>query len=53
MPEICENVQKVEWQGAAGKSFFQIFKWGWALVLINVNVGFWMLPWNDSKIRVG
>ena len=40
MPEICQNVQKVDYQGAEGKSFFQIFKWGWALVLINVNVGF-------------
>ena len=24
--EICQNVQKVNYQGAQGKSFFQIFK---------------------------
>ena len=40
MTEICQNVQKVNYQGAEGKSFFQIVKWGWALVLINVNVSF-------------
>ena len=40
MPEICLNVQNVDYKGAEGKSFFQIFKWGLALVLINVNVGF-------------
>ena len=40
MPEICQNVQKVDYKGAEGKNFVQIFKWGWALVLINVNVGF-------------
>ena len=40
MPEICQNVQKVDYQGAKGKSFFQIFKWGLALVLIYINVGF-------------
>ena len=26
IPEICQNGQKVDYQGAAGKSFFQIFK---------------------------
>ena len=26
MPEICQNVQKVDHQVAEGKSFFQIFK---------------------------
>ena len=40
MPEICPNVQKIDHQGAEVKSFFQIFKWGWVLVLIKVNVGF-------------
>ena len=40
MPGICQNVQKVDYQGAEGKSFFQIFKWGWPFVLINVDVGF-------------
>ena len=40
MPKTCQNVQKVEYQGAEGNTFFQIFKWGCALVLINVNVGF-------------
>ena len=40
MPEICQNVQKVEYQVAEGKSFSQIFKWGLALVLINTNVVF-------------
>ena len=40
MPKICQNVQKVDYEGAEGKSFFQIFKWGCALVVINVNVGF-------------
>ena len=40
MPEICPIVQKVDYQGGEGKSFVQIFKWGWALVLINVNAGF-------------
>ena len=52
MPEICQNVQKLDYQGAEGKSLFQIFKWGWAFFLINVNVGFQIVPWNDSKIRV-
>ena len=32
MPEICQNDQKVDYQGADDK--------GWTLVLINVNVGF-------------
>ena len=40
MPEICQNVQKVDYQGAEGKSFFKIFKCGWALVLIDVSVVF-------------
>ena len=40
MPEICQHVQNVDYQGAEGKSFFQIIKWGCVLVLINVNVGF-------------
>ena len=40
MPEICQNVQKVEYQEAEVTSFFQIFKWGCALALINVNAGF-------------
>ena len=40
MPNICQNVQNVDYQGAEGKGFFQIFKWGCALALINVNVGF-------------
>ena len=26
MPEICQNIQKVDYQEAEGKSFFQIFK---------------------------
>ena len=34
MPENLQNVQKVDYQGAEGKSFFQIFKWGCPLVLI-------------------
>ena len=25
MPEICQNIQKVDYQEAEGKSFFQIF----------------------------
>ena len=29
LPEICENVEKVDYQGAEGRSFFQIFEWGW------------------------
>ena len=33
MREICQIVQKVDYQGAEGKSFFQIFKWGWAISL--------------------
>ena len=40
MPEIFQNVQNVDYQGAEGKSFFQIFKWGYVLILINVNVDF-------------
>ena len=32
--------KKVDCQGAEGKSFFWIFKWGWALVLINVHIDF-------------
>ena len=40
MPEFCQNVQKVDYQKAEGKSFVQTFKWAWALILINVNVGF-------------
>ena len=40
MPEICQNVQKVDYQLAESKSFFQIVKRGCALILINVNVGF-------------
>ena len=40
MPEICPNVQEVDYQ------------WGQALVLINVNVGFKILPWNYLKIQV-
>ena len=35
MPEICQIVQKVDNQGGEGKSF---------LVLINVNVGFQIVP---------
>ena len=31
MPEICLNVQKVDYQGAEGKSFFQILN----------EVGYW------------
>ena len=38
MPEICQNVQKVDYQGVEGKSFFQIFKW--SMDIININVGF-------------
>ena len=53
MPGICQNIRKVDYQRAKGKSFFQIFKWGWELVLISVNVGFKIVPWNHSKIRVG
>ena len=34
MLEICQNVQKVDYQGAECKTFFHIFKWGWALVLM-------------------
>ena len=41
MLEICQNIQKVDYQGAEGvRIFFQIFKWVWALFLINVNIGF-------------
>ena len=40
IPEICQNIEKVEYQGTECKNFFQIYKWGWGLVLINVNVGF-------------
>ena len=40
MPEICQNVEKVDYQGAESKNLFQIFKWGWGLVLIDENVGF-------------
>ena len=40
MSEICQNAQKVDYHGTEAKSFFQFFKWSWALVLINVNVGF-------------
>ena len=40
MPEICQNVQNVDYQGAEGKNLFQIFKWDCALVLVNANVGF-------------
>ena len=40
MPENCQNVQKVDYQGAEGKNFLQTFKLVEALVLINVNVGF-------------
>ena len=52
IPEICQNVQKVDYQGAEGKSICQIFNLSWALVLINVNVGFQTVPRNDSKIQV-
>ena len=38
MPEICQIVQKVDYQEAEGKSFFQIFKK--VCVLININVCF-------------
>ena len=40
MPEICQNVQKVDYQRAEDKSFFQIVKSVWTLFLINVNIGF-------------
>ena len=40
MPEICQNVQKIDYQGAKGESFFQIFKWDYALVLIDANFSF-------------
>ena len=40
MPEICQNVQKVDYQRAEGKSFFKIFKCGWALVLTDLRVVF-------------
>ena len=40
MPEICQSNKKADYQAAEGKSFFQIFKWTWELVFINVNVGF-------------
>ena len=40
MPGICQNVQNADHQGVEGKSFFQFFKWGSALLLINANVGF-------------
>ena len=36
MLEICQNIQKVHYQGAE-QEFFQFLVW--ALVLINVNVG--------------
>ena len=29
MPEICKNIQKVDYPGAKGNSFFEIFKLGW------------------------
>ena len=38
MPEICQIVQKVDYQEADGNTFFQIFKRCW--VLININVRF-------------
>ena len=41
MSEICQNVQKID---------YQIFKWGCVLVLINVTVGFYIVPRNKSKI---
>ena len=31
IPEICENVQEVDYQGTECKSFFQIFKWAGAI----------------------
>ena len=40
MPEICQDIQNVDYKGAEGKSFFQVFNWVCALVLINANVGF-------------
>ena len=40
MPKICQNVEKVDYQEAESKILFQIFKWGWGLVLIDENVGF-------------
>ena len=49
MPEICQNVQKVNYQGAEGKSIFQNFKWGWVLVLITVNVRYYILDILDIR----
>ena len=40
MHEICQIFQKLDYQGAEGKSFFQIFKWVCVLVLINVMLVF-------------
>ena len=40
MPENCRNVQKLDYQGAESKSFFEIFKLGWTLVFIDANTGF-------------
>ena len=44
MPETYQNIQKIDYPGARGKSFYQIFKWGWALVLISC----WFL---DSTLK--
>ena len=44
MPETHQNIQKIDYPGAKGKSFYQIFKWGWVLVLISC----WFL---DSALK--
>ena len=41
MPEICQNVQKVDYQGAEGnRTYFKFLYNVGQLVLINANVGF-------------
>ena len=44
MSHVCQNVQNLDYQGAEDKVFFQIFKWGCVLVLIDANFGFYIEP---------
>ena len=43
-PDIRQNFQNLDQQGAEDKVFFQIFKWGYVLVLTDVNFGFYVEP---------
>ena len=52
MSHVCQNVQNLDYQGAEDKVFFQIFKWGCVLVLIDANFGFYIEPWKDPDIWV-